>query len=92
MQVLMSGREWREFPDCPKEFPNELLNEDWAYTIHSQSLEKLNSRGGLHPTEIVLNRNKITSKEYSNSEPLHDTEIAIRRIKQYILNHNNKIK
>lgn len=91
MKVLINGREEGAFPDCPKDFPDELLNEDWAQEMHSQSLAKLNSRGGLHPCEIVVNVNKISVKTYSNSTSLNNTEIAIRRIKQYILNHKSKV-
>lgn len=90
MKVLMNKKDWRDFPDCPKIFPDNLLSEEMAYTNHGQSLEKLDSRGGLHPCEIVWNCNKIGAKEYTGSESLNATSIAVRRIKAYILNNNKQ--
>lgn len=88
MRVLINGVEQGVYPDCPEHFPDELLNEEWAQEIHSQTLAKLNSRGGLHPCEIVVNVNRIPRITYSNSIELQNTVVAIRRIKQYILNHS----
>lgn len=38
-----------------EEFPDELLNRHRANSFHGQSLEMLNSRGGLSPSEIIFN-------------------------------------
>lgn len=52
------------FPELPDNFPNELLDEDWAQRIHSQSLDTLNSRGGLGITELLMNLKKIKFNDY----------------------------
>jgi hypothetical protein len=45
---------------CPAEFPDELLDEQWAQRIHGQTLKRLNERGGLSPSEIICNVEKLT--------------------------------
>lgn len=40
-------------PDCPKQFPMHLLNEDQAQSNHGQTLKRLKERGGLGVTEIL---------------------------------------
>ena len=35
------------------------FSEDWAQTVHGQTLARLNERGGLHPCEMYMNLNKI---------------------------------
>lgn len=39
----------------PTEFPDSLLSEAWAQTNHSQTLKRLNERGGLCIGEIACN-------------------------------------
>jgi len=43
---------------CPKEIPMGLLNEEWAQRNHSQSLTRLNERGGITLDEAlsIINR------------------------------------
>lgn len=41
--------------ELPSHIPISALNEDWAQKIHSQSLSRLNERGGLTSGEIVVN-------------------------------------
>ncbi len=46
------------FPkDCPLTIPWDALNEEWAMKNHGQTLEHLDSRGGLSPAEIWSNVN-----------------------------------
>jgi hypothetical protein len=48
----------------PKRYVNwDCLDEAWAYKLHDQSLERLASRGGLSPKELVLNVAKRVGKE-----------------------------
>jgi len=44
--------------------PNELMNEKFAQHIHSQSLQRLNERGGMSPMEIYMN---IERKSYNEA-------------------------
>lgn len=55
MRVLLSPSDLRKYPDCPKSVPFELLNEEQAMKNHSQTLDRLNERGGMSPIEIVAN-------------------------------------
>ncbi len=52
--VLLSYAEERVFPDCPRAVPWSLLapHEPQALAFHSQTLERLASRGGLGVSEI----------------------------------------
>lgn len=43
------------FANLPDEFPNEKLNREKAMKIHSQTLERLNERGGMGIMEIIMN-------------------------------------
>ncbi len=49
-----------EHPDCPRFVKWSELDDKWAMRVHGgQDLEKLASRGGLYPVEIVFNVNKL---------------------------------
>jgi hypothetical protein len=69
MKVLMYSYDRREHPDCPLEIPMSWFNEDWAQRIHSQSLARLNERGGLHPREMLTNINRV---QFEKSPPLQE--------------------
>ena len=59
--------------DCPKEIPFGMLSEKMAMSIHGQTLQKLNSRGGMTPFELVANIEKVnpfTVKYNKNEEQL----------------------
>lgn len=45
----------REFKDCIESFPDKFLTEEMAQSNHSQSLNRLNERGGLSVNEILAN-------------------------------------
>ncbi len=55
MRTLLDHNEWKQYPDFPKEFPDSWFNEEWAQHIHSQTLKRLNERGGLSPQEMIMN-------------------------------------
>jgi hypothetical protein len=63
MRVLLDYYERLKYPDFPKELPDSLFNEEWAQKIHSQSLKRLNERGGLHPKEMIGNIKKLPFDE-----------------------------
>lgn len=54
----------------PAEFPSNLLSEDMAQYNHSQSLERLNSRGGLGYDEIVCNILGVDLRFLQNNKDL----------------------
>ena len=43
------------FANLPDEVPNEKLNREKAKKIHSQTLERLNERGGMSILEMIMN-------------------------------------
>ena len=45
----------RKFPDGLKEFPTDLMSEGMALKNHSQTLSRLNERGGMGYREIICN-------------------------------------
>lgn len=49
-----------------QEVPMEMLDEDHAIKIHSQSLGELNDRGGMSYQELVMNLEKKRYDELSN--------------------------
>lgn len=55
---------YRKYKNCPSKIRWCELNEEHAELIHSQSLKKLASRGGLCPEEIVMNVEKIPFKDF----------------------------
>jgi len=59
MKILFTNPEYKNNPGIPQSIPFHLLNENWAYYIHHQSLEKLNSRGGMSLREIVVNMKRL---------------------------------
>lgn len=64
---IMDKKDWRGtvlFPELPDEFPDALLSEDWAKKIHGQTLKRLNERGGMSVTELLMNLNKWTMSEF----------------------------
>jgi len=50
---LHSACRCRKINGCPSEIPDGLLNEEWAQINHSQSLSRLNERGGLTLEEAL---------------------------------------
>lgn len=57
----------REFPvlghknyrDCPRTVKWSELDDQWARSVHGQSLQRLAERGGLCPEEIYWNVHKL---------------------------------
>lgn len=52
MKVINYSKYVQQYPNCPKEVPMELLSEKQAQRNHSQTLSRLNERGGCVPSEI----------------------------------------
>jgi len=63
--VLSSGRP----ESCPKYINWDVLDEDHAQYVHSQTLKKLASRGGLCIEEIVMNIEKRPFNDIRNIDP-----------------------
>lgn len=60
MKVHCPESLFKDYPNCPKKIPMDLLNEEQAKKNHNQSLDRLNGRGGLHPIEIVAIMKKVS--------------------------------
>lgn len=67
---IMDNHDYRtknkKFPELPDDFPNELLSEDWADKVHGQTLKRLNERGGMSITELLMNLKRIGLGEQIN--------------------------
>ncbi len=72
---VLYGDEYRD--GSFKFYPFELLNEERAQKNHTQSLEALAKRGGMHPIEMLAN---ILDKPY-NDVAHRSTEYAIDRLR-----------
>ena len=61
--VLMTPLEWSKWPKCPRSVPWDVVepHNAQARKNHSQSVERLAERGGLHPIELVA---VMEDKEY----------------------------
>lgn len=84
MRILWSYKEQSKFKDAPTSIPNELLNEDWAQKIHSQTLQRLNERGGMGVNEIMINIKRLSYQDYNTL----DTQKSIDEINALIKSHN----
>jgi hypothetical protein len=58
----------KEYPNCPSEFPDELLNNDWSLRIHGQTLQRMNERGGMNPMELIVNIEKKNYRAFDSLE------------------------
>ena len=68
---------------------DEFLSEEWALKRHSQSLEKLNYRGGMSYAEIVCNIEKSSWREIENEHSIYDKEYWKKRVEKLTNNENN---
>lgn len=68
--------------DCPKQIPFAMLSEKMAYSVHSQTLKRLNERGGMSPAEIVGNIEKINLFKYPHD--MHDEPFFVAKLKKYL--------
>lgn len=68
--------------DCPKQIPFAMLSERMAESVHSQTLTRLNERGGMSPAEIIGNIEKINLFKYPHD--IHDESYFIAKLKKYL--------
>lgn len=85
MDVLFNYNEKKLFPDFPKSLPDELFNEEWANKIHSQSLKRLNERGGLSILEMIGNIKHLSCNDIVN----YNVYKAARELMEILKNYNN---
>jgi len=78
--------DYGKLKNCPKEISDDLLDEDWAQRIHSQTLKRLNERGGLSPLEIYINVNKLPYQTVYN---FTETE-AVIWLNNYLTNNHKE--
>jgi len=69
---------YSKYKDCPSKIRWCELNEEHAELIHSQSLKKLASRGGLCPMEIVMNIEEIPFQGWNKI----DSEYALSVVRK----------
>lgn len=55
MRVLLNADNREKYPHCPTRVPMAMLCEETAQRNHSQTLNGLESRGGLDPVEMLAN-------------------------------------
>jgi len=81
------GALFRRRPDCPRSVPMSLLSEQQAQWNHSQSLARLNERGGLCPMEMLCNIERRSLDLRMNED------YAIDRIKDILKrqSHSNAV-
>lgn len=72
----------RTLKNVPESVPMSMLNEDWAKRNHDQSLDTLNSRGGLGITELLANIHK--TKVRHGIEKQHDVDELNELIQKHI--------
>lgn len=84
MTVLNRERLIKEIPNCPESVPFELLNEKFAMTIHGQTLDQLNNRGGLSVREICGNVLGVDPEKL----PQYSNEWGVTTILKWIENMN----
>lgn len=91
MRILLHYKERQSNPEFPETFPNELLDEGWTDKIHSQTLKRLNERGGLSPMEIMMNVNKWTFQEGMKQWELHGkSELPFMKMVLDLLKQRNE--
>ena len=73
--------------DCPKQIPFAMLSERMAESVHSQTLTRLNERGGMSPAEIIGNIEKINLFKYPHD--IHDEPYFITKLKKYLQLYEN---
>ena len=76
--------DFRKYPNCPKEVPNSLLNEENAQRIHSQSLKRLNERGGMCPLEIIANIERKSYRQIFDGHNTTDMQYYINKMIDYL--------
>lgn len=77
-----SGRD-KNLKNVPDFVPMGLLNEEQAQHNHSQSLDRLNERGGLGVLEILdnIHKRKLTHRAYETQEEVDELNKLISEFK-----------
>lgn len=84
MKILWSYDD-KERYGLPNEIPDEMLNDEHAHNIHSQSLIRLNQRGGMSVTEIICNIYKYDFRTLLRLDKARCTNV----LKKLYDNHTN---
>jgi hypothetical protein len=85
MRVLIDSKERNlaEKEEWLREFPDKYLNEITAMRFHDQTLEKLNSRGGLSPIELVMNIKNMRWNDLMKTE-INTESLAMAELKKIL--------
>ena len=79
---IHSQCECRNLNGFVKTVPTELLNEEWAQNNHSQSLKRLDERGGLSVMEVLA---IVQRRPYMTMEPAKALTILLHILWDLIL-------
>lgn len=75
--------------DCPKQIPFAMLSERQAQYNHSQTLQKLNERGGMIPMEIVANIEHLSFPNLNLQHDISDEPYFITKLIKYFQLYKN---
>jgi hypothetical protein len=79
MRVINYDKLIKMHPTCPEYIPFDILDRNQSYRNHSQTLERLNERGGITPQEALA---IIEKTPYRYNLDISDT---IKQVNTYIL-------
>jgi hypothetical protein len=86
IQVHSGDRNNKKLLNVPDSVPYEILNEEWAQRNHSQTLTRLNERGGLCVLEML---NNIDKKRLDFRGA---TQSEVDRLNEIVYEFLNKLK
>lgn len=69
---VLVGYDKKNLLNMPNHIPWDMLNEEYAQLNHSQSLARLNERGGLCVTEMLANIQKQRSRDWTVTQATVD--------------------
>lgn len=67
--------------DFSFEVPFNILNEDQAQINHSQTLKRLNERGGMSPMELIANIEKKSFIQMKLEHDIYDKKYYLNKLK-----------
>ena len=80
MFKVLKGYDKNELVNVPTFIPWDMLNEEYAELNHSQSLTRLNERGGLCVTELLANIHKQRRRDWTvTQETVQELNLLIQQ-------------
>ncbi len=78
---VLIGYDKKDLKNMPTHIPWDMLDEDMAQENHSQTLTRLNERGGLCVTEMLANIHKQRRRDWTVTQETVDELNAL--VKKY---------